>query len=200
MAASAAPALAAGCARLHLGIRRPAPCTRANVRALPAQAGARCLQQILMGSASLVPCTCTEASEPCSWPRGSQCADLLLRARGAGAAEYDGDAFPAASLADAAAGSLAARGLAFANAHPAPRRWLPLRRPAAGAAWRGAAANAARLRAAAWGRCTHALRSAAVVKELCLAWWRGARCCAPAAAARAVRQLCCGLGQEPGRA
>jgi hypothetical protein len=102
------------------------------------------------------------ASVPYSWllvPKGFWSAagppraDLLLRARGAGAAEYDGDAFPAASLADAAAGSLAARGLAFANAHPAPRRWLPLRGPAAGAAWRGAAANAARLRAAAWGRC-----------------------------------------------
>ncbi|KAK9832070.1 hypothetical protein WJX81_003996 [Elliptochloris bilobata] len=77
-------------------------------------------------------------------------ADLVLRERGPGSTAWDADAFPATSLADAAAGSLAARGLAFSVAHPAPRRWLPLRGPAGGAAQRGAAANAARLAHLAW--------------------------------------------------
>ena len=77
-------------------------------------------------------------------------ADLVLRARGPSGADWDADAFPAASLADAAAGSLAARGLTFAVAHAAPRRWLPLRGPTGGAAQHGAAANAARLALLAW--------------------------------------------------
>ena len=74
----------------------------------------------------------------------------MLRARGPGGTEWDADAFPAASLADAAAGSLAARGLTFAIAHAAPRRWLPLKGPTGGSAQRGAAANAARLAQLAW--------------------------------------------------
>ena len=74
----------------------------------------------------------------------------MLRARGLGGTEWDADAFPAASLADAAAGSLAARGLTFAIAHAAPRRWLPLKGPTGGAAQRGAVANAARLAQHAW--------------------------------------------------
>lgn len=36
-----------------------------------------------------------------------------------------------ATLLDAAAASTAARGVCFCNAHPAPRRWLPLKAPAA---------------------------------------------------------------------
>lgn len=76
--------------------------------------------------------------------------DLMLRARGPSGTEWDADAFPAASLADAAAGSLAARGLTFAIAHAAPRRWLPLKGPTGGVAQRGAAVNAARLAQLAW--------------------------------------------------
>ena len=48
---------------------------------------------------------------------------------------------PSATLLDALAASTAARGVCFANAHPAPRRWLPLKAPSVFAAARGAAAN-----------------------------------------------------------
>lgn len=41
----------------------------------------------------------------------------------------------------ACAGSVATRGLLFANCHPAPRRFLPMRAPAMGAAARACAAN-----------------------------------------------------------
>jgi hypothetical protein len=58
-----------------------------------------------------------------------------------------GDEGAAFTLADAAAGSTAVRGLLFANAHPAPRRWLPLRSPVSGLVGRAAAANLAELRA-----------------------------------------------------
>ncbi len=40
------------------------------------------------------------------------------------------DEMPSSTLADAAAASTAARGVCFSNAHPAPRRWLPLSAPA----------------------------------------------------------------------
>ncbi len=40
---------------------------------------------------------------------------------------------------------MAARGLIYANAHPAPSRWLPLRGPASNAVERAATTNAARL-------------------------------------------------------
>jgi hypothetical protein len=45
-----------------------------------------------------------------------------------GAAASD-DTGASAGLADAAAGSVAARGVCFCNTHPAPRRWLPLSPP-----------------------------------------------------------------------
>lgn len=60
---------------------------------------------------------------------------------------------PSATLLDALAASTAARGVCFANAHPAPRRWLPLKAPSVFAAARGAAANRAELcqhTSAAW--------------------------------------------------
>lgn len=53
------------------------------------------------------------------------------------------DDSPSATLLDAAAASTAARGVCFANAHPAPRRWLPLKAPSAFAvrpAWGAACA------------------------------------------------------------
>lgn len=59
------------------------------------------------------------------------------------------DDLPAAALADAAAASVAARGVCFANAHPAPHRWLPLKAPALFAAQRAWASNREQLRAAA---------------------------------------------------
>lgn len=40
------------------------------------------------------------------------------------------DATPSATLLDAVAASTAARGVCFANVHPAPRRFLPLKAPA----------------------------------------------------------------------
>lgn len=55
------------------------------------------------------------------------------------------DSLPAVPLAEAAAGSTAARGVCYSNAHPAPRRWQPLRAPVLFAAQRAAALNAARL-------------------------------------------------------
>jgi PhoPQ-activated pathogenicity-related protein len=50
-----------------------------------------------------------------------------------------------ATLLDAVAASAAARGVCFHNAHPAPRRFLPLRAPALYAAARGRQANAEEL-------------------------------------------------------
>ncbi len=50
-----------------------------------------------------------------------------------------------ATLLDATAASTAARGVCFHNAHPAPRRWLPLKAPALYVAARGQAANADQL-------------------------------------------------------
>eukprot|EP00887_Chlorella_sp_A99_P000359 scaffold13.g359.t1 len=58
------------------------------------------------------------------------------------------DDLPASTLADAVAASVAARGVCFANRHPAPRRWLPLKAPAQFAAARAATANRAHLRTA----------------------------------------------------
>ena len=55
------------------------------------------------------------------------------------------------------AASVAARGVMFANAHPAPRRWQPLRGPASSAVERSAAASRVRCRCAHAG-CPHALR------------------------------------------
>ncbi len=62
---------------------------------------------------------------------------------------------PSATLLDALAASTTARGVCFANAHPAPRRWLPLKAPTVFAAAKGAAANRAELcqhTSAAWAK------------------------------------------------
>ena len=48
---------------------------------------------------------------------------------------------PSSTLADAAAASVAARGVCFANQHPAPRRFLPLKAPSMFAAQRATATN-----------------------------------------------------------
>ncbi len=56
----------------------------------------------------------------------------------------------AATFAEALAGSVLVRGVLYANAHPAPRQWLPLRKSGWAAAQRGAAANAAQLQSLVW--------------------------------------------------
>ena len=63
---------------------------------------------------------------------------------------YAGDMGAAATFAEALAGSMLVRGVLYANAHPAPRRWLPLRKSGWAAAARGAAANAAQLQSLVW--------------------------------------------------
>lgn len=55
------------------------------------------------------------------------------------------DSNASSTLLDAAAASTAARGVCFHNAHPAARRWLPLKAPAVFAVARGRAANTAEL-------------------------------------------------------
>lgn len=63
------------------------------------------------------------------------------------------DPSSSATLLDALAASTAARGVCFCNAHPAPRRWLPLKAPASFTVGRGVAANRMELSrhtAAAW--------------------------------------------------
>jgi cell cycle checkpoint protein len=66
------------------------------------------------------------------------------------------DDMPSGPLGDAAAASVAARGVCFCNAHPAPRRWQPLVAPALFHVQRGVAANRAELAAAAGaGRVVH---------------------------------------------
>ncbi|KAL4422561.1 hypothetical protein ABPG75_008758 [Micractinium tetrahymenae] len=82
-------------------------------------------------------------------------ADCLASGRrwGTGDAMMGDEDSPSATLLDALAASTAARGVCFANAHPAPRRWLPLKAPSVFAAARGAAANRAELcqhTSAAW--------------------------------------------------
>ncbi len=95
-------------------------------------------------------------------------ADVLggLRTRGGGAADLAGDDVPSAPLADAAAASVAARGACFWNAHPAPRRFHPMRAPALFAAARAARGNAGELARAALGRVAyggaHALEPGAI--------------------------------------
>ncbi|KAL4424733.1 hypothetical protein ABPG77_000076 [Micractinium sp. CCAP 211/92] len=74
-------------------------------------------------------------------------ADCLASGRrwGTGDAMMGDEDSPSATLLDALAASTAARGVCFANAHPAPRRWLPLKAPTVFAAAKGAAANRAEL-------------------------------------------------------
>lgn len=55
---------------------------------------------------------------------------LLFLSRAGSEGELFDDDSPSSTLLDAAAASTAARGVCFANAHPAPRRWLPLKAPA----------------------------------------------------------------------
>ncbi len=47
----------------------------------------------------------------------------------ASSSAWDAEEGVASTLTDAAAGSTAVRGLLYANAHPAPRKWMPLRSP-----------------------------------------------------------------------
>lgn len=63
---------------------------------------------------------------------------------------YAEDLGAAGSFAEAAAGSLLARGVLHANGHPAPRRWLPLRKSAWGTAQGGQAANLQHLQSLIW--------------------------------------------------
>ena len=51
------------------------------------------------------------------------------------------------SVGEACAGSVAARGVMWANAHPAPKRWLPLKGPAWFTVHRALQLNQAELRA-----------------------------------------------------
>lgn len=69
-------------------------------------------------------------------------------ATASGSAGYAGGA--AATFWEGVAASLLVRGVLYANAHPAPRTWLPLRRSAWAAAQHGAAANAAQLQSLVW--------------------------------------------------
>jgi cell cycle checkpoint protein len=96
-------------------------------------------------------------------------ADVLCggwRLRAGGSADLAGDDVPSAPLADAAAASVAARGACFWNAHPAPRRFHPMRAPALFAAARAVRGNAGELARAALGRVAyggaHALEPGAV--------------------------------------
>ena len=83
------------------------------------------------------------------------CADQLLgRSRGGGglSQQIDVDDWSGgATLAEAAGAMVAVRGLMFANAHPAAKRWLPLKGPLWFAVVRGVAANLACLEQSAWG-------------------------------------------------
>lgn len=72
------------------------------------------------------------------------------RASGSGGG-YGGDLGGGAdSFQEAAAASLLTRGVPFALAHPAPRRWLPLKKSAWTAAMRGREANRQQLRRLVW--------------------------------------------------
>lgn len=66
-----------------------------------------------------------------------------------GSSLWSDDAPAAASIASAVAASVAVRGYMYANAHPAPHSFNPIRAPAANAIEAAANANRAQLRAAA---------------------------------------------------
>lgn len=63
---------------------------------------------------------------------------------------WDQDDHPSSSFAEAAAGSLTARGFMWANAHPAPRSWFQMRGPAWKAANRARLSNTDALSRLAW--------------------------------------------------
>ena len=65
------------------------------------------------------------------------------------------DDMAALTLSDATAASTAARGCCFANQHPAPRRWLPLKAPALFTAQKAAGRNRKQLELAAGVWATH---------------------------------------------
>eukprot|EP00891_Asterochloris_glomerata_P009829 jgi/Astpho2/9829/fgenesh1_pg.00149_%23_75_t len=76
--------------------------------------------------------------------------DVMLQQQHWGSSEWQSDQYNAQSLQEAAAGSVAARGLCFANAHPAPTRFLPLRKPSVFMVQRAARANQAALQESLW--------------------------------------------------
>ncbi|BDA49102.1 Cell cycle checkpoint protein RAD17 [Coccomyxa sp. Obi] len=106
---------------------------------------------------------------------------------------YAGDMGAAATFAEALAGSMLVRGVLYANAHPAPRRWLPLRKSGWAAAARGAAANAAQLQSLVWaggGAALHCVGGS--VRAFAASVLPSARCMSAAgsAAASAVLPEC----------
>ena len=77
-------------------------------------------------------------------------ADVMLQQQHWGSSEWQSDQYNAQSLQEAAAGSVAARGLCFANTHPAPTRFLPLKKPGVFMVQRAARANQAALQESLW--------------------------------------------------
>lgn len=78
-------------------------------------------------------------------------ADRIQSGQHASAANaWDQDDHPSSSFAEAAAGSLTARGFMWANAHPAPRSWFQMRGPAWKAANRARLSNTDALSRLAW--------------------------------------------------
>lgn len=61
----------------------------------------------------------------------------------ASSSAWDAEEGVASTLTDAAAGSTAVRGLLYANAHPAPRKWMPLRSPLLNQVHKAASSNLA---------------------------------------------------------
>ena len=74
----------------------------------------------------------------------------MLQQQHWGSSEWQADQYNAQSLQEAAAGSVAARGLCFANTHPAPTRFLPLKKPSIFMVQRAARANQAALQESLW--------------------------------------------------
>ena len=77
-------------------------------------------------------------------------ADVMLQQQHWGSSEWQSDQYNAQSLQEAAAGSVVARGLCFANTHPAPNRFLPLKKPSVFMVQRAACANQAALLESLW--------------------------------------------------
>ncbi|KAF5826018.1 hypothetical protein DUNSADRAFT_5354 [Dunaliella salina] len=87
----------------------------------------------------------------------------------------------ATNLAAACAGSVAARGLMFANTHPAPRRWTPLQAPAQTRAERARHDNAERVQGtsaclALWHGTLAAGGCSAAVSAQVMPWLRTLAC------------------------
>ena len=74
----------------------------------------------------------------------------MLQQQHWGSSEWQADQYHAQSLQEAAAGSVAARGLCFANTHPAPTRFLPLKKSSVFMVQRAARANHAALLESLW--------------------------------------------------